>query len=55
MERLLNEVDEKLEVSDLLALFNLIKKKLIANMDLLSQIYEEHKKEGYIRIRKVCF
>ena len=58
MERLLNEVDEKLEVGDLSICFERIKTKMIANPELLQQIYEDNKKEGYVRVRKVfvsCF
>lgn len=55
MERLLNEVDEKLEVGDLSICFERIKTKMIANPELLQQIYEDNKKEGYVRVRKVCY
>uniref|UniRef100_A0A914BY28 RNA-directed RNA polymerase n=1 Tax=Acrobeloides nanus TaxID=290746 RepID=A0A914BY28_9BILA len=53
MERLLNEVDEKLEVGDLSICFERIKTKMIANPELLQQIYEDNKKEGYVRVRKI--
>jgi len=54
MERLLSHVDENIEVANLTTAFNRILRRMHADHELIQQIYEENKKEGYVRVRKVC-
>ncbi|CAG9539819.1 unnamed protein product [Cercopithifilaria johnstoni] len=53
LERLLNMIDETKQVPCLFTSFEKIRNSLLGQKDVLEEIYQENKREGYQRVRKV--
>ncbi|KAL3986069.1 RNA dependent RNA polymerase family protein [Acanthocheilonema viteae] len=53
LERLLNMIDETKQVPCLFTSFEKIRNSLLRQKDVLEEIYQENKREGYQRVRKV--
>lgn len=53
LERVLNEIDEKLDGQHPSKIFKRILKQVSRNADTMRQLHEENSKEGYVRVRKV--
>ncbi|MCP9260836.1 RNA-dependent RNA polymerase EGO-1 [Dirofilaria immitis] len=53
LERLINMVDETKQVPCLFTSFKKIRNSLLGQKDIMEEIYQENKREGYQRVRKV--
>lgn len=53
LERVLNEIDERLDGIHPIKIFKRILKQVSRNADTMRQLHEENSKEGYVRVRKV--
>ena len=54
LERVLAEIDERLDGRHPRTIFQRIYTQVSHSADTLRQLHEVHERDGYVRIRKVC-